>query len=416
MTLKLTKKLIDSFEFDSSASKDIRWDSEITGLGFRLYESGKKAFVLSYRQDGTKRLYTIGQYGKITLDQARELARKRLGEVADGKDPLLERRAHRKKHEWTVRKAFTDFLKRYAKVRNEYWEETERIFKKDVLPAIGRKPIDEVTKEDVIKILDKVMARGSRIMANRTLAAIRKFFNWCIERDLIKFSPAFKISSPAKNVSRDRVLADYDLVHIWKVSGEMGYPFGCLVRFLMLTGQRRGETVMMEWGHYDAQKQVWVIPRENTKTDRQHVIQVPDMAAHVLGDCLKLGEYVFTSSGAKPYENVSRGKADLDQRLKKLRKQEGMVVISPWKLHDLRRTVASGMARLGVAPHVIEKVLNHTSGVISGVAAVYNRHQYTKEMGEALKLWETHMLEILDDVDHLEENVSVVNIPRKGKK
>lgn len=395
MTAKLTKKLIDSFEFDSAPSKDIRWDSEISGFGVRVYESGKKSFVLSYRQDGNKHLYTIGQYGKITLEQAKDLARKRLGEVADGKDPLAIRKASRKKNEWTVKKAFADFLKRYAKVHNSHWEESERIFKKDILPAIGKKPIDEVKKEDIIKILDKVMERGSQTMANRTLAAMRKFFNWCIERDLIKFSPAYKISPPARNISRDRVLSDMELKEIWEASLELGYPFGHLVRFLMLTAQRRGETLNMEWNQIDEDKKLWAIPRENTKTDRAHTIPLPDMAFEILKDCAYLGDFVFTSAGSRPFENVSRGKEELDKKIKRHRKEQKIPAMPTWRLHDLRRTAASGMARLGVEPHIIEKVLNHVSGTFGGVAGVYNRYHYTKEIGDALALWESHLREIL---------------------
>lgn len=395
MTEKLTKKLIDSFKFDDRASKDIRWDSDISGLGLRLYESGKKSFILSYRQNGTKRLYTIGQYGSITLEQARELARKRLGEIADGKDPLVIRKQSRKKNEWTVKKAFADFLKRYAKVRNDHWSETERIFEKDVLPAIGQKPIDEVTKEDVIKILDAVAKRGSPIMANRTLAALRKFLNWCIERDLIKFSPAYKITSPSKNVSRDRVLSDFELAEIWNASKVVGYPFGGIVQFLMLTAQRRGEVVNMTWDQYDKNSGIWVIPRENTKSDRRHELPLSDAAIAVLKKAPNLGAYVFSSTGTKPFENVSRGKTELDKVLKEARKKNKPPSMAAWRLHDLRRTAASGMARLGVAPHIIEKVLNHTSGIISGVAAVYNRHQYTKEVGEALAVWEDHLKQVI---------------------
>lgn len=397
MTVKLTKKLIDSFDFDPTASKDIRWDSEISGFGLRIYKSCKKSFILSYRQNGNKRLYTIGQYGNITLDQARELARKRLGEVADGKDPLAIRKASRKKNEWTVKKAFVDFLKRYAKVHNKHWEETERIFEIDVLPVIGKKPIDEVKKEDILKILDKVMARGSKTMANRTLAAMRKFFNWCIERDLIKFSPAYKISPPAKTISRDRVLSDMELKEIWEASLEIGYPFGHLVRFLMLTAQRRGETVNMEWDQIDEEKRNWTIPRENTKTDRAHTIPLSYTAYAILKDCSYLGDFVFTSAGSKPFENISRGKRELDRKLKKRRKEQKMPAMLAWKIHDLRRTAASGMARLGIEPHIIEKVLNHISGTFGGVAGVYNRYHYTAEIGKALVLWESHLRGILNE-------------------
>jgi integrase len=397
MSEKLTKRLIDGFVFNPSSSKDIRWDAEISGLGIRLYESGKRSFILSYRQDGTKRLYTIGQYGQITLEQARDLAQKRLGEIADGKDPLLLRKARRKKNDWTVRRAFNDFLSRYAKIHNKHWLETERIFKIDILPSIGNKPIDEVSKDEILKIIDKVVARGSGIMANRTLAAIRKFFNWCTERDLIKFSPAYKISAPCKNKTRDRVLSDDELRDIWRACDTIGYPFGNFVQFLILTAQRRGETSSTRREHFDKEAKLWRLPKENTKSNRLHIVPLQSVAISTLEKSPKLGDYIFTSSGDRPFENMSRGKKELDKEISSIRKAQGKYPLEEWRLHDLRRTAASGMAQLGVSPHIIEKVLNHSSGIISGVAAVYNRYQYTKEIGEALTLWENHIKSIVNN-------------------
>jgi integrase len=395
MTKKLTKRAIDSFTFNPDVpGKDIRWDADISGLGVRLYPSGKKSFVLSYRQNGTKRLYTIGQYGQITLEQARDLAKKRLGEVADGKDPVITRRDSRKKNEWTVQKAHSEFMERYAKVYNKHWKETERIFQKDILPAIGTTPVEDITKDDILRLVDAVLKRKAGIMANRTLKTCQKFFNWCIERDLIEHSPADRITMPAKAVSRDRVLSDDELSEVWKASEIMGYPFGYAVQLLTLTAQRRSEVLSAKWEDIDPQKQVWTIPRENTKTDRQHLVPLPVAASEVISKCKKLGPYIFTSAGPRPFENMSRDKIILDKLISKSRLESGLPPITPWRIHDLRRTAASGMARLGVAPHVIEKVLNHSSGIISGVAAVYNRHHYTTEIGEALQLWANHVRKI----------------------
>lgn len=396
MNEKLTKRLIDSLTY--KADNDLRqvyWDTEISGFGIRVYPSGKKSFILSYRQNGTKRLFTIGQYGNITLDMARELAKKKMGEVADGKDPLLNRKAAKKKHEWTVKKAYADFLKKYAKTHTEYWEETDRIFEKDVLPAIGKKPIDEVKKEDIIKILDSVVERKARIMANRTLAAMRRFFNWCVERDLITSSPAYMVAAPARNRSRDRVLADFEIREIWNACENVEYPFGPLVQFLILTGQRRGEVASMKWDDYDEDNRLWTLPRESTKTDRQHHVHVSEVAAKILEDAPDMGSYVFTSAGERPFENFSRDKKSLDTKIRKSRKESNQPSLADWTLHDIRRTVASGMARLNVAPHIIEKILNHSAGIISGVAAVYNRYEYADETKKALDMWSAHIQHIL---------------------
>ena len=417
MTEKLTKRFIDSLAYTAeNGKKDIRWDSEISGFGIRLYPSGKKSFVLFYRQDGTQRLFTIGQYGNITLEMARDLAKKKMGEVADGKDPLLNRKAAKKKHEWTVKKAYADFLKKYAKTHTEYWEETDRIFEKDILPAIGKKPIDEVKKEDIIKILDQVIERKAGIMANRTLAAMRRFFNWCVERDLITHSPAYMVAAPARNRTRDRVLADFELKEIWNVCENFEYPFGPLVQFLILTGQRRGEVASMTWNDYDEDNRLWTLPRESTKTDRQHHVHISELAAQILEDTPNMGSYVFTSAGERPFENFSRDKKTLDAKIKKSRKANGQPNLADWTLHDIRRTVASGMAKLGIAPHIVEKILNHSAGIISGVAAVYNRYEYAEETKKALDMWSTHVQELLIEESKAASTKSILVIPNRKKR
>jgi integrase len=396
VNLKLTKKLIDTFVFEDSGKKDIRWDSEMPGFGLRIYPSGKKSFVLSYRQSGTKRLFTIGQYGNITLEQAKDLARKKMGEVADGQDPLLKRQASKKKHEWTVNKAYKDFLQKYAKTHTKNWGETDRIFEKDILPAIGKKPIDEVKKDDILKILDKVTDRKSGIMANRTLAALRKFFNWCVQRNLIEHSPAYMVAAPTRARSRDRVLSDFELKDIWTACDNFAYPFGPMIQFLILTGQRRGEVATMRWEDYDKEHGLWVLPRESTKSDRLHEVPLSDMAVKILASVPIMGDYVFTSSGKRPFENFSRDKKTLDAMIDKKYKELERLSIGQWRVHDLRRTAASGMARLDVPPHIVEKILNHTAGIISGVAAVYNRYEYTSQKRLALNQWSNYVQNILD--------------------
>jgi len=400
MAQKLTKKLIDSFEYEGDGKlQDLRWDTEMRGFGVRIYPSGIKSFIMTYRQNGTKRIYVIAQYGQITLEQARELTKKRFGEIADRRDPLLEKRATKKKHEWTVKRAFEDFLNHYAKKRNKHWEETDRIFKKDILPSLESTAIDEVKKDDIIKILDKIRDRNSGIMANRTLAHVKKFFQWCLERNLIEFSPVMGIGKPAAEIDRDRVLYDYEIKEIWNAAQEMGFPFGYCIQFLILTGQRRGEIAAMRWEDYNKKEQLWTLPKEFTKTNRQHEVPISDFAAEIIKACHKLlqGDYVFTSAGNRPFENFSRDKELLDDAINTKRKMAKQPPMQPWRIHDIRRTVATGMAKLGVAPHVVQKVQNHSTGAISGIAAIYNRYEYADEKREALDQWAAQIQKILTD-------------------
>lgn len=377
MGKKLTKRDIDAFTY--TGGWDVRWDISPPGFGVRIYPSGKKAFVLSYRHKNRKRLLTVGQTSKITLDKARDNALKHLATLADKVDPLDERKRTRTGN--TVEKIFADFLERYAKPKNRSWRETERIFKSDILPVIGKQLIQDVSKQDIIRLVDKISDRGSLTMANRTLAHVRKFFNWCVGRDLIQTSPVFKIPKPAPEVSRDRVLDDNEIKTIWNACEDIGYPFGPLVKTALLTAQRRTEVATMRWQDINEKEKCWVLPAESAKNKRRHEVPLSDAVLSLLHSLPRHnnGIYIFSTDGQYAFSNFGKAKANLDCLI-----QHQM---PEWRLHDLRRTAASGMASLGAAPHVVERILNHVTGVISGVAAVYNRYDYKDEARQALNLW-----------------------------
>lgn len=381
---KLTKRAIDSFAYDGGW--DVRWDGVLPGFGVRIYPSGKKAYVLSYRHGNRKRLLTIGQTEKLTLDHAREKALSCLARLADKVDPLEERR--RKNSDRTVKGAFGEFLERYAKIRNRSWKETQRIFEKDVLPTLGKSFVQDITRQEIVSLLDELVDRDAGIMANRTLAALRRFFGWCVERGFIETSPVGNITKPAPEVTRDRVLTEAEIAEIWRACDQEGYPFGDLVKFLLISAQRRDEVATMRWPDIDDIARVWILPREATKSDRQHVVPLSAAALEILRTVPRLGEYVFTTRGDVPFSGFSAARRRMDRIISIARKAQGATGDMPqWRLHDLRRTAASGMAALGVAPHVVERILNHRSGIISGVAAVYNRYDYRREITEALEAW-----------------------------
>jgi integrase len=168
----------------------------------------------------------------------------------------------------------------------------------------------------------------------------------------------------------------------------------------------------MRWVDYDREQKFWILPREHTKSDRAHEVPLCDRAIHIIETSPKMGEYIFTSSGDRPFENFSRLKKVLDTKIKSERKKSGQLNISPWTIHDLRRTCASGMARLGVAPHVIEKALNHSSGKIRGVAAIYNRYEYAPEMREAFEAWADHISELM--IKDSKQSAFKFPTPKKG--
>jgi integrase len=238
------------------------------------------------------------------------------------------------------------------------------------------KQIQEITRRDVLAELDRLMDRGAPYQANRTLACVRKLFNWCIERGYIATSPAANIKAPGLEKYRDRVLTDEELRAVWEACDAVGYPAGPYVRLLILAAARRGELAGMQRDHIGGD--LWRIPQ--TKNDRPHAIPLTAMAQSIINDLpLFGGSYMFTSDGGrKPINGFSKLKTALDR----------VSGVTDWRLHDLRRTAATGIAALGFPPHVVERILNHVHGGFSPVAAVYNRHAYQNEMRAALEAWD----------------------------
>jgi integrase len=244
--------------------------------------------------------------------------------------------------------------------------------------------VSEVRKRDVIALLDRIRERGSPIMANRVLAAVRKFFNWCIGRGILEVSPCAGIAAPAREQTRHRVLSDEELASILEAARQIGFPFGSIVQVLALTGQRRDEVGRMAWPHLDLRRKIWVIPGEHAKNGKPHLIQLSAPVMALVEAVPPTGELVFSGDGRRVFQGYSKAKARLDR----------LSGVSDWTLHDLRRTVVSAMARLGVAPHVADKILNHQSGTITGVAAVYQRHEFLRERKQALDLWGEHVVSL----------------------
>jgi integrase len=259
------------------------------------------------------------------------------------------------------------------------------------LPKWGERKIQDITKRDVIELLDGIVDAGRGLTANRILAAIRKMFNWSIERGIIDTSPCQGVKAPLAERARDRVLNDDEVRLLWHACMADSYPFGPLVQLLLLTGARRSEVAGMTYDEIEFAERLWTIPGKRTKNGEEQTVPLSDLAISVI-EALpritpKLGapNYLFTTNAETHVSGYSRSKARLDA----LMREE--TEIPRWTLHDLRRTVASGLARLGIALPVIEKVLNHTSGSFAGVVSVYLRHSYAEEKRHALDAWAGHV-------------------------
>jgi integrase len=417
-TIKLTQPAVERLK-PPVAGRVEYWDNQLPGFGLRLSPTGRKTWLVMYRVGGKKVRETIGTIAVIkNVADAREKARASMREAQAGIHPVKARRARQTATNQQTFAAVADlFLERYAKrnTRERTFIETTRIIERDVKPKWGERFIHDIARRDMIALLDGIVDRGAPTQANRTLAALRRLFNWAIERDYIETSPASRVSMPGPEHARDRILSDTEIRLFWHACGDISWPFGPMFRLLLLTAQRREETATMEWSELDLAKKLWTIPREKAKNDRTHEVHLSELALAIISDLPRIvvptddadkpraaHEFVFTTNGLNAVSGFSKAKERVDAKMleryrKELTEAGGdavRAVIPPFTLHDLRRTAASGMASIGIAPHVVDRILNHVSGTIRGVAAVYNRHAYASERAAALDVWSRHIAEI----------------------
>jgi integrase len=388
MTKVLSQRTVETAK--PKAKRYGKPDGIVPGMQLIVQPSGAKSYALFARINGKQINIRLGPAGVLSLAQARDAARVKLGQIAAGKDPRVAKREAQPTSE-TFAAVAERFIERHAKVHTRSWRETERLLQRDVLPRWRSRPIDSITKHDVNALLDAVVDRAP-IAANRTLATGRRVFNWARERGLIETSPFDRIKRPAPETARDRTLDDYELSRIWQAAGALGYPYAPMVRLLILTGQRRCEVSDARWSEFDPGLTLWTLPRERVKNGVEHRLPVSSVARDILLELPRMAgaDFIFTTNGKAPPDSFGRAKRRLDATVTAL---NGGTPIKAWVLHDLRRSFASGAARLGISLPVIEKILNHVGGPsFGGVAGIYQKHTFHDEMTKALELWNQHVL------------------------
>jgi integrase len=384
--IRLTKSAIDSLP--TSKSDVVYWDAGYPGFGLKVTPKGRKVFIVLYRTGGAGsklRKYTIGPYGRVTLHQARVAAQKVFAAKLEGRDPAAEKREAKRR---VVADRVEDLLETFIVQRlsqNRSGGEISRLLRREVGKPWAGRSIHEVSKRDVVEVVTAIEQRGAPVAANKALKAIKTFLRWCVGRAVLDQSPAEGVPLPSKEVARDRVLDDNELAQVILAARKIAGPYGGIVELLTLTGQRREEVARLPWEEVDLARQLWTLPKSRTKNAKAHLVHLSEQSMAVLTHADHRGPYVFSLLGTKPFPGFSRAKRRLDQ----------LSGVTGWRLHDLRRTCVSGMARLGIAPHVADKILNHLSGTISGVAAVYQRHEFLAERREALERWGTHVAHIV---------------------
>lgn len=390
-----TKRLTDIGIGNITATTGQRhelWDAVVPGLGVRI-GARRKTFIAMVRAKGRLRRVTLGVHPGMGIAEARTKARLLIEQAQNGIDPVEARKA-RERHEEkqrrsTVAAAVEDYIARYAQPRQRSWISTKRRLEIYLVAPFGDRPVASLQRSDIINAIDNVLAKGFSVGANRTLANIKTFLRWCVERELIERSPADLVRAPALEVSRDRVLSDNELRAIWKATLRYQGPYGRIVRLLLLTGQRREEVAGMRWNELNFQTREWTLTSDRTKAGRLHVVPLSDAALFGLCSVQRVGPLIFASQadpmGGTTFSAWTQAKQRLDIA-------SG---VAGWRLHDLRRTAATGMAKLGVSPPVIERVLNHAITSGGPLAAVYQRYDYAAEKRSALDLWAAHVLRLV---------------------
>ena len=370
---KLVNRPLTELAIKKAAKATARYDmfdASVRGLGVRIAPSGTKSWFIMRRFNGKMLRTTFGRYPEVGLADARLRAPEVLlkmsnGNTSQGND--------------TFDTIVAEWIKR-DQSKNKSVEQVKTAIKRHVSPVFSGRKLDEIKKQDIIKLIDQITDGGSPVAANRILAFLKRFFNWCVERDILEVSPALSIKANTGEISRDRVLDVGELLSLWTVEDKLNYPWGAILKLLMLTGARLKEVSEVTWDEISLEEQIWSIPSSRTKNSRPHQIHLSTQAKQILTSLpsVKDQSFLFSTNGVRPVSGFSKAKKRIDQ----------LSGVDNWRFHDLRRSFATYTTeKLEIPPVVIDKVLNHVSGAVKGVAAIYQRGEYLEQRREALQAW-----------------------------
>jgi integrase len=425
------QKLTDGFVegLTKNGRDHMIWDEALPRFGVRVTPAGRKLYLVQYRAKAAPgvpsvtRKVTIGEHGGDlwNVTKARAQARKLLGPVDGGGDPVADRIAKAEADKLARVEAADAAARAAAEAVAQERERFEVVAERYIAQALkGKRSAGEIARHlrrgpvaawhgrrvaairrvDVADLMDGLRER-SPATARLTFAALRGLFGWCVERELLEASPCTYLKAPPRPLARDRVLADPELKAVWKGAEVIGFPFGPIIKLLILTGQREAEVAGMAWSEIDLEAKTWTLPRERTKNGRQHLVHLSAEAVEIIKAVPRTGELLFPARRAparkhprntedtalRPVVGFSAVKRLLDGGVtRKTKIALPTASLAPWRFHDLRRTAATGMAGLRFAPHVVERVLNHASAIPS-LVVTYQREEYLEERKAALEAW-----------------------------
>jgi integrase len=397
MKIMLTDRALKAMKPAAPGTRKTIWDAAVPSFAVRVTERGKITFIVMRRLNGKVMRWTIGRYPVMPLSEAREAALAALRDIGRRIAPKEKRTAQQRLEVQRKANSFgvvaEEFINRHVK-RLKSAKDVIGVIRRDLVTRWFDKPIVEITRRDILAALAEIADCGQLAKARKTYAVASGLFKWAVERGTygLEVSPCVSIS--LKNIcgsaeARARVLSDSEIRALWKATECLGYPAGPFVRMLILTGQRLREVAQMSWSEIDLDGQLWTIPPERMKGGAAHEIPLAQAAIDILKSLPRWhgGDFVFSViGGARPISGFSRLKRRIDAVL------GGEVV--PWRFHDLRRTMRTGLGGLPIPSNICELAIGHAQ---PGLHKVYDRHSYREEKRRAFELWAARITEITGD-------------------
>lgn len=392
MITKLTASLVQTAAAAPGADRSIFWDAAMPGFGLMVTASGHKSFVVQYRAGHRSRRLTLK--GALSLNEARTEARKYIGDVAKGGDPLADRQAHRDAAQGTVAAIGRAYVNSREARKLRTIGQRAATLERLILPAIGSRPLEALRRSEIARMLDRIAEKNGPIMARQAFATLSCVMTWHARRSDDFTPPVVRGMAPPVSVPRDRTLSDPEIRALWRAVDAWKHPFGRLAQFCLLTAARRDEAAFMV--RTELEDDVWTIPATRYKTKSTHVVPLSQAACDVLEKCEPIGAagYAFTLSGDCPVSTNNFFKQILDRLiLAELRRLDPDAKLERWVIHDLRRTARTLLSRAGIDPDVAERCLGHKIG---GIRGTYDRHRFENEKRAAFEALAAQVQRIVD--------------------
>lgn len=409
-----TDRYLKNLKPDSrqTTSRDIREKSR-NGFAITLFPSGLISFIHLYHFNGRKRRMTIGRYPHMNLADAKKAHRENLKALENNIDPAEKARNERLDtlNAASINALIIEYIEIWAKPRKRSWKEDQRILNKDVKPLWGKRKAADISKRDVILLLEEITKRGAPIAANRTLACIRRMFNFAIERDLLSSNPCATIKAPSKETPRERHLTAEEINIFWnKLDQGAMSPLTKLVLKLQLTSaQRKGEIISAEWSDISINECIWTIPSNKAKNGKTHRVSLSGLALELIKEVKILGNgsrWLFPAGKGVKNDTHMTGEA-VDHALR--RSKAVFSEIEPFSPHSLRATAATHMASMGISSDTISRILNH-SKQRDITSRHYNKYDYDDEKRNALEAWSNRLQEIIEGVETTGNIIPLKNV------